>query len=197
MGIQANVNSGNRLIMLHVGGINGFVPNAQLVYKAGSATGNYHGQMNSANFENWVVKKLVPNLSPHAVIVLDNAPYHCIQVDKPPLAYALESDMISWLHNKGVNCNATMCAGIAFTNSDSRFVISEIIPDDQQCNRASNSKDWKGFCQHMESLEKQYWEKDGIVTNVIDNIIVSFICDSDRDSQNESEGSTSSGEYSD
>jgi hypothetical protein len=44
MGIQMNVNSENRLIMLHVGGINGFLPNSQLVYKAGSATGDYHGQ---------------------------------------------------------------------------------------------------------------------------------------------------------
>jgi hypothetical protein len=55
MGIQANVNSGDRHIMFHVRGINGFVPNAQLVYKAGCATGDYHGQMNSANFEKWVV----------------------------------------------------------------------------------------------------------------------------------------------
>jgi hypothetical protein len=28
MGVQANENSGNRLIMLHVRGINGFLPNA-------------------------------------------------------------------------------------------------------------------------------------------------------------------------
>jgi transposase len=81
MGIQTNVNSGNRLI----------------------------SQMNSANFEKWVVEKLVPNLPPHVVIVLDNAPYHCIQVDKPPSAYALKSDMISWLRNNGVDYNATMC----------------------------------------------------------------------------------------
>jgi hypothetical protein len=62
--------------------------------------------MKSANFEKWVVVKLVPNLPPHAVIVLDNAPYHCIQVDKLPSAYALKSDMISWLRNNGVDCNA-------------------------------------------------------------------------------------------
>jgi hypothetical protein len=109
MGIQMNVNSGNRLIMLHVGGINGFVPNSHLVYRAGSATGDYHGQMNSANFEKWVVEKLVPNLTPHAVIVLDNAPYQCIPIDKPPSAYALKSNMISWLRNSGVDCNETMC----------------------------------------------------------------------------------------
>jgi hypothetical protein len=30
MGVQGNVNSGNRLIMLHVGGINGFLPTKKL-----------------------------------------------------------------------------------------------------------------------------------------------------------------------
>jgi hypothetical protein len=76
--------------MLHVGGGNGFVLNSQLIYKAGNVTGDYHGQMNGANFEKWIVKILVSNLpSQYAVIVSDNAPYHCIQVDKPPSAYAL------------------------------------------------------------------------------------------------------------
>jgi hypothetical protein len=50
MGVQTNVNSANRLIMPHMGGINGFIPNAELIYRARSATGDYHGQMNAANF---------------------------------------------------------------------------------------------------------------------------------------------------
>jgi hypothetical protein len=36
--------------------ISGFVPNAQLVFKAVCIMGDYHGQMNSANFEKWVVE---------------------------------------------------------------------------------------------------------------------------------------------
>jgi hypothetical protein len=42
MGSHTNMNSEDRLIMQHVGGINGFIPNAQLIYKAGLATGDYH-----------------------------------------------------------------------------------------------------------------------------------------------------------
>jgi hypothetical protein len=78
---------------------------------------------------------LVPNLPPHAVIVLDNAPYHCIQVDKPPSAYALKSDMISWLHNNGVDCNATMCKDSLYTLTvplnpkDKAFKIDRILSD--------------------------------------------------------------------
>jgi hypothetical protein len=108
MGVQTNVNSGNRLIMLHVGGINGFLPNAALIYKAGSVTGDYNGQMYVENFEKWAVEKLIPDLPAKSVIVIDNAPYKCLQIDKPPSAYAIKTDMISWLRKKGVNCNETM-----------------------------------------------------------------------------------------
>jgi hypothetical protein len=37
--------------MLHVGGINGFLPNAAFTYKTGRATGDCYGQMNAEKFE--------------------------------------------------------------------------------------------------------------------------------------------------
>jgi hypothetical protein len=42
--------------MLHPGGINVFLPNAEHLYSAGSAMGDYHGQMYAANFEKCTVK---------------------------------------------------------------------------------------------------------------------------------------------
>jgi hypothetical protein len=57
MGIQTNVNSVNRPIILYVGGINGFIPNAELIYRQGVQWGDYHGQMNAADFEKLAVKK--------------------------------------------------------------------------------------------------------------------------------------------
>jgi hypothetical protein len=65
--------------------------------------------MNSAIFNKWVFEKNFPSLPPHSVIVLDKTRYHCIQLDKPPTLYALRSYMISWLCNKGVDFNASMC----------------------------------------------------------------------------------------
>ncbi|KAJ4444763.1 hypothetical protein ANN_06560 [Periplaneta americana] len=106
-GVQANVNSGNRLIVVHAGSLNGFLDNATLIYKAETATGDYHGQMNSVNFNKWVTEKLVPNLPPASVVVLDNAPYHCAQIDKPPTKYSVKSD-ITWLRNKGITCDESM-----------------------------------------------------------------------------------------
>jgi hypothetical protein len=39
-----------RLIVLHIGSSNGFLEGAGLVFKAGNASGEYHGQMNADNF---------------------------------------------------------------------------------------------------------------------------------------------------
>lgn len=58
--------------------------------------------MNETNTANQVAKKkkevaviLIPNLPPQSVIVLHNFLYHCVQVDKPLLSYAVEADTIS------------------------------------------------------------------------------------------------------
>lgn len=51
MGVQKKVNSANRLIILPAGTANGFIPEAKLVYMAGGATGDYHGQMKGHNFQ--------------------------------------------------------------------------------------------------------------------------------------------------
>jgi hypothetical protein len=58
-GVCADGTAGNRLIMVHVGSSAGFLKYAELVYKAGTATGDYHRQMNSSSFEKWVRDKLL------------------------------------------------------------------------------------------------------------------------------------------
>jgi hypothetical protein len=45
------------------------------------------------------------------------------------------------------------------------------------------AKDWEGYCQHVEQLEQQYWERDGIVADVIDTIIIANPNDSSDDEE--------------
>jgi transposase len=80
----------------------------ELVYKAGKATGDYHGQMNSDNFEKWVNEKVIPNLATPSVIVMDNAPYHRKQVDQPPTKSSLKKDRLEYLRRHGVPCEEGM-----------------------------------------------------------------------------------------
>src|SRR5258705_586897 len=75
-GAKAHVNSSNRLIVVHAGSSAGFIKGAGLIYKAGTSSGDYHGQMNAVNFVKLLEEKLLPNLPQKSVIVIDNAPYH-------------------------------------------------------------------------------------------------------------------------
>jgi hypothetical protein len=64
--------------------------------------------MNSDNFENWVNEKVIPNLATPSAIVMDNAPYHGKQVDKPPTKSSLNRDMLEYLRRHGVPCEESM-----------------------------------------------------------------------------------------
>jgi hypothetical protein len=56
--------------------------------------------MNSDNFEKWVNDKVIPNLAIPSVIVMDNAPYHGMQVYKPPTKSSLKKDMLEYLRRQ-------------------------------------------------------------------------------------------------
>jgi hypothetical protein len=48
--------------------------------------------MNSTDFEKWLAKKVLPNLPEASVIVLNNAPYQCKQLQS--------TEVISWLQRR-------------------------------------------------------------------------------------------------
>lgn len=108
VGVLTTNRGDNRLIVVHIGSDEGFLQGAELIFKAGTSTGDYHGQMNKTNFDKWVQEKLIPLLPPHSVIVMDNAPYHNIQVDKPPSKNSIKADMTGWLDRHGVQYDVTM-----------------------------------------------------------------------------------------
>ena len=84
-----------------------FFLHAHLIYKAGLEAGDYHGQMNATNFKNWRAKKITSNFPPQPVIVLDNSPYHCLQVDRPLSTCIVKTGMI-WLSRKGIVSDETL-----------------------------------------------------------------------------------------
>jgi hypothetical protein len=88
-GVMDTVSRSNRLIVVHIGSKDGFLPGTQLAYKANSTSGDYHGQMNYDNFSQWITHQIIPNLSPNSVVVLDNVPYHSTAHNKPPGKYRL------------------------------------------------------------------------------------------------------------
>lgn len=101
-GLKKPVSKGQRVIVVHAGGEMGFVPNALVMFKSGLKKGDYHDDMNKNNYAKWLEEKLVPNLQPNSVVVIDNAPYHREQVNPAPTSSSLKCDMVKWLSERGI-----------------------------------------------------------------------------------------------
>lgn len=107
-GLHTPISKGDRLIIVHAGGEEGFVPNAVAMWKAGVKSGDYHDNMNSSNFMQWVKNQLVPNLKPNTVLVVDNAKYHNSELDKAPTSKSKKDEMIEWLEEKNIPYDRSM-----------------------------------------------------------------------------------------
>lgn len=104
LGATKRIGSGNRLIVVHGGGELGFVNNALLIFTSSSTTGDYHTSMNFDNFAKWLEEMFIPNLPPGSVVVMDNAQYHCVQVNKKPNSGSLKKDIVKWLRDNNIEC---------------------------------------------------------------------------------------------
>lgn len=87
---------GGRLIIVHAGSMNGFVPGAMMMFQS-KRTVDYHEEMNADKFKDWFVTRLLPNVSPGSVFVMDNAPYHSVQLNKAPTCSARKDEIVRWL----------------------------------------------------------------------------------------------------
>ena len=96
-GYAVPVAKGQRLIIVHAGSQYGFVPNTLLIFKSNQKTGDYHDNMNADNYRRWIEEKLVPNLPANSVLVIDNASYHNVQLEKTPTSNSTKRDMQDWL----------------------------------------------------------------------------------------------------
>lgn len=133
-GAMQNIGKGPRIVIVHAGSRNGFVPNALLMFKSHSKTGDYHGDMNATNFRKWIDEKLLPNIPPNSVIVMDNAAYHSTQIDKKPTMCTLKSGMQQWLERRGVQYDSAMrkcdlMKIINEQNTEKQYKIDKILKE--------------------------------------------------------------------
>ncbi|XP_050501612.1 uncharacterized protein LOC126881397 isoform X3 [Diabrotica virgifera virgifera] len=92
-------NKGLRLIIVHCGGSEGWVPNALKLCgkKMEDCNVDYHKNMEADIFEDWFENSLIPNLEKNSVIVLDNASYHSRQLTKIPNTSSKKADLQNFL----------------------------------------------------------------------------------------------------
>ena len=101
-GVTKPYGKGKRLIILHAGSENGWVPNAELVFQSGGTSDDYHKDMDHQEFERWFKNQLLPNIPVNSIIAMDNASYHSRRYEPLPTSSWRKGDMISWLANKNI-----------------------------------------------------------------------------------------------
>lgn len=104
------IGKGGRIIVIHAGTSQGFVPNCLHIFRS-KKTGDYHEEMNSVTFQKWFEEKLLHNLPDNSVIVMDNAPYHSVILDKAPTMAARKSELIDWLKAHNIEVQDDMRKG--------------------------------------------------------------------------------------
>ena len=67
-----------RIVICHAGTRYGFTQNSLLLCGKlfSTASADYHMDINEGVFKSWLQNKLLPNLPPKCVLILDNANYH-------------------------------------------------------------------------------------------------------------------------
>lgn len=98
---------GKRLIVLHIGSEDGFVDNGLLCFESKKNTRDYHDEMNGQTFCEWM-QNILPRLKDNCVIIMDNASYHSVKLDKAPTSSTKKADIIQWLEDKGEVVDRTM-----------------------------------------------------------------------------------------
>lgn len=121
-----------RYIILHAGTEKGFIKGASLIFKSGQNKGDYHGEMNSKNFEQWLIIMLSA-LDKPSMIIMDNASYHSRQLVKLPTKSCKKEIMQAWLRDKNVLYPETATKNVLWDlivklpKTDKTFVADSLI----------------------------------------------------------------------
>ncbi len=107
-GINVPSGKGSRLIILHAGSKDGFVPNALLCFQSKQGKADYHDEMDGDVFFTWFQTQLLPNIPPHSIILMDNASYHSVQSQKTPTLSSRKAEMQRWLAEHNINYDSSM-----------------------------------------------------------------------------------------
>lgn len=91
---------GKRLIILHIGSVDGFVRGGLLCFESKKNTSDYHDEMNGQTFKEWF-EEILPLLKDNAVVVIDNAPYHSVKSERIPTMSWKKADIVNWIQSKG------------------------------------------------------------------------------------------------
>ena len=98
--------------------------------KLSDAFADYHQDMNANGFEYWFLEKSISNLTKKLVIILDNASYHCRQVDNIPNVNTRKAEMLDFMKRNSITVpeptKPVLLELMKMTNIQKKFAIDSI-----------------------------------------------------------------------
>lgn len=131
-GVRKNDSPGQRWVMVHAGSEDGFVEGAGLLFKAKSKKGDYHDEMDGNNFTKYLKEKLLPNMPENSILVMDNASYHSMQLDKAPTTANRKADIKIWMQEHGVSfeedwTKAELLVQLKKHRPEKKYLVDELL----------------------------------------------------------------------
>ncbi|EFA11630.1 hypothetical protein TcasGA2_TC000008 [Tribolium castaneum] len=132
-------NEGKRFTILHTGCQFGFLEGCDLLLDAANNDREYHKTMNGEIFQRWVISQLIPALAKiqkNCVVVMDNAPYHSMQLNNMPSFSGNKTVMQEWLINHNIQFDQNFTKKQLWEliqpfreNLEKHYVIDKILND--------------------------------------------------------------------
>ncbi|KAJ8914219.1 hypothetical protein NQ315_003582 [Exocentrus adspersus] len=201
---------GKRFIVLHAGTSKGFVEDADLLFCSKSKVGDYHGEMKSNIFTKWVEERLIPNLEEPSLIVMDNAPYHSVLIEKQPSISSRRMKLMEWLHKYNTiydekMTNAELLLLAKRHRQEERYVIHDLLrkfgrdgyTDDKvivmwrEALESCNEEVWYKCVRHTEKVISEWYEREKYIINCVADVEPIIIDVNDLISSSSSLGSDS------
>lgn len=123
---------GKRFIIVHGGTKSGFINNASLLFASKSQKEDYHGEMNGEMFMKWVNEHLINNLEEPSLIIMDNAPYHSVLVEKMPSSSWTKGSIAAWLTENNIKYDPSwykpeLLALAKLHKKEKRYQVDELL----------------------------------------------------------------------
>jgi hypothetical protein len=83
----------------------------------------------------------------------------------PPYMYDLNAIELAWAKVKN---------HVRDANTEGNVTLKKLKELTEDAFKTVTKQDWVGYCSHVRKLKLQHWEKDGIVSVVIDEIVISL-----------------------
>jgi len=101
--VERAAGKGRRWCFIHAIMEEKLVDNAFLIFEAKNSKGDYHQQFDADVFQKWFQTKLISNLPPRCLIILDRCSFHMVGQDATVPTQMRKAELQEWLSQHGVD----------------------------------------------------------------------------------------------